>query len=109
MPPIAKKHLQFAAWPEEDRAWWIAAFEPGDVFDDDAAERIWPPQRKWDFARLTPGTWAFSLRMMPKDFACRSKTEWTSNRSRRLSNTSAKAAAIRPSQARFTSCDWLWA
>jgi len=34
MPPSAKKHLQFAAWPEEDRARWIAAFEPGDIFDD---------------------------------------------------------------------------
>jgi len=36
MPPLAKKHLQFAAWPEEDRARWVAAFEPSDVFVDDA-------------------------------------------------------------------------
>ncbi len=34
MPPIAKKHLRFAAWPEEDRARWLAAFEPSDVFAD---------------------------------------------------------------------------
>jgi hypothetical protein len=34
MPSIAKKHLQFAAWPEEDRTRWIAAFAPSDIFDD---------------------------------------------------------------------------
>jgi integrase/recombinase XerD len=34
MPPIPKKHLRFVAWPEEDRARWLAAFEPSDVFDD---------------------------------------------------------------------------
>jgi len=35
MPSIVKKHLQFAAWPEKDRALWVAAFEQGDVFDED--------------------------------------------------------------------------
>jgi integrase/recombinase XerD len=34
LPPLARKHLQFAAWPGEDRARWIAAFEPIDTFDD---------------------------------------------------------------------------
>jgi hypothetical protein len=34
MPPVSKKHLQFAAWPDEDRALWLAAFKQGDVFDE---------------------------------------------------------------------------
>jgi integrase len=35
MPPAAKKHLPFSAWPTEDRALWSQIFEP-DVFDDKA-------------------------------------------------------------------------
>jgi hypothetical protein len=34
MSPVPKKHLQFAAWPDEDRELWAAAFEQGDVFDE---------------------------------------------------------------------------
>jgi integrase/recombinase XerD len=35
MPPIPKKHLRFSAWPAEDPALWDAAFEHGDVFDEE--------------------------------------------------------------------------
>ena len=34
MAPVAKKHLPFDAWPDEDRPRWIVAFEPSDIFDD---------------------------------------------------------------------------
>jgi integrase len=34
MSPISTKHLHFSAWPDEDRALWVAAFEHGDIFDD---------------------------------------------------------------------------
>jgi integrase len=35
MPPMPKKHLHFSAWPAEDQALWAAAFECGDVFDEE--------------------------------------------------------------------------
>lgn len=35
MPRIPKKHLHFSAWPAEDQALWAAAFEHGDVFDEE--------------------------------------------------------------------------
>jgi len=39
MPPIPKKQLPFAAWPQEDRTLWARAFEP-DVFDDDGTSHL---------------------------------------------------------------------
>ena len=35
MAPIAKKHLHFDAWPDEDRALYQAAFHDGDPFGED--------------------------------------------------------------------------
>jgi site-specific recombinase XerC len=35
MAPISKKHLHFDAWPDEDRALCVAAFQDGDPFDEE--------------------------------------------------------------------------
>ena len=36
MAPISKKHLPFDAWPDEDRALCVAAFQDGDPFAEEA-------------------------------------------------------------------------
>ena len=35
MAPLSKKHLHFDAWPDEDRALCVAAFQDGDPFDEE--------------------------------------------------------------------------
>ncbi len=36
MPPVAKKHLRFEAWPEEDRAIFLVVFQDGDPFGEES-------------------------------------------------------------------------
>jgi site-specific recombinase XerC len=36
MPPVAKKHLHFDAWPDEDRALFLALFQDSDPFGEES-------------------------------------------------------------------------
>ena len=36
MAPVAKKHLRLNAWPDEDRALFLAAFQNGDPFSEES-------------------------------------------------------------------------
>src|SRR5665809_106580 len=36
MAPVATKHLRLNAWLDEDRAWFLAAFQHGDPFSEES-------------------------------------------------------------------------